>query len=236
MAAKIESYIMPSWAETIRLVLADIVSDELNALKDRADDLVATAPETPEGIQAAQDLADGIFDIKDNIYIERGLLFAKDEMPALNIILNRADFQDSAGNILYDQVSNSMFNFIVHIAEPHEADAGAEVVITADRKALLKLTRIMYILRAILMNGYYKTLGLDNCGIERRFVNSIDPFKIDPRDGDAYQGVTGSMAITVRHHEYGPMASSVVVAGTENSGITIKVTIDDDGKVIRTKQ
>lgn len=228
---EINSYIMPMITELVRDQIALIVSAELAEQKVIAEDLVITQPATPEGIQAQKDIDNGIFDILDNIFIEKGTHFQDEQIPGLNIYFGRSDFSASVGDTIHTQKATSTYAIEVHESEKHTQIA--DVITYGDEKSARNTARILGFLRGILMSGQYVTLGDEFKQIVwRRRVTSLDVFQPDFQESDGRHGIVGVLNIAVEFNEIGPEITGELIASTR-SLINVKLRTDDDGKIIQ---
>lgn len=229
-APVIDDYIMPMVAELVRDQIALIVSTELSALKVRAEDLALNQPATLQGIQAQSDIDNGVFDVIDNIFIEKGADFMSTQIPGLNIYYGRSDFSATEGDAVNRQVSMSDYAIEVHVQEKHLQENNA--IKKGDEKAARKAARILGLLRGIVMSGQYVHLGDSfNDIVWGRRVTSLDVFQPDFQEKDGKQGIVGIMNIAVKFNEIGPEISGELITSVMTD-ITAKLRTADDGKVI----
>ena len=227
----ISGYIMPMIAELVRDQLGLIMSLEFQAQKDIAEQLIIDAAASPEGIQAQRDIDDKIFDIIDNMFIEKGTDFTEAQLPGMNIYFGRSDYPSSEGTIANKQLSESVYNIQVHINKAH--DKKGLVIVKGDEKSARIAARILGIARAILMSGQYIRLGdtFDEI-VWRRWVNSVDVFQPDFQENDGKHGIVGLLPISVKFNELGPEISGEVITATLTN-INVKLRTDDEGKIIQ---
>lgn len=227
----IDTYIMPMVAELVRDQIALIISTELPGLKALAESLIITEPGSPQGEQAQKDLDNGIYDIIDNIFIEKGTHFQDTEMPGLNIYFGRSDFSGSQGDTVHKQKANTSYIIEVHEREKHEQ--AADVIKYGDEKSARNTARILGILRGILMSGQYVTLGGTFKKIVwRRRVTSLDVFQPDYQESDGRHGIVGMLNILVEFEEIGPEISGEILLSAITD-IKVKLKTADDGKIIQ---
>ena len=154
--AAIAEYIMPSIAECVRDQIAVIVNTELTNQKTLAEELILNHPLTPEGIQAQEDIDNGVFDVLENIFLEKGTHFTEGQMPGMNIIYGNSTLPSSKGNNTSTQTSDTSYSISVHVESAHKQQAG--VIEQGDQKSAKLATRIIQIVRAIIMSGQYNNI------------------------------------------------------------------------------
>jgi hypothetical protein len=226
----INTYIMPMVAELVREQLALIILTELPHQKVLAEDLSVNALHTIQGRQALKDLQDGIYDIINNIFIEKGTHFQAAQMPGINIYYGRSDFSATEGDNI-TQVSNSNYSIGVHVTKEHLKKGDAPIV-DGDKLSAYMTARVLGILRAILMSGQYITLGNTFKGIiYGRRVSGLDVFLPDAQESDGRHGIVGILNISVKFKELSPEKEGTLLASA-STAITAKLRTADDGKVI----
>jgi len=227
----IDDYIMPMVAEIVRDQIALIIVNELQNQKSIAENLAATQPETLVGRQAVSDLDNGIFDIIQNIFIEKGTKFDGSELPGMNIYYNRSDFPMNEGNPINHQVADASYTIEAHITAKHKQKD--DEIKYGDEKAARIAARTMGLIRAIIMSGQYVRLGYsktDNL-VWRRWVNSVDVIQPDYQESDAVHGTVGILNIAVKFNEIGPAVRGEILQKII-AEINVKLHTSYDGKVI----
>lgn len=229
--AALSGYIMPSLAECVRDQIALIVTTELVKQKVIADDLILNHPLTPEGIQAQEDIDNGVWDILDNIFLEKGTHFMQTQMPGLNIFFGSSPYPKTQGNNISTQSTDTSYMITVHAESKHEQKAG--VINKGDEKSAKLVARIVFILRTIIMSGPYVRLGFDKkLGlIGKRWINQADVFQPDYQESDGRHGILGIINISVDFDEL-----ALNLEGTElleiMTQIKVKLKTEDNGKII----
>lgn len=227
--AAIAGYIMPSLTEIVRDQLGLIVSTELANQKTIADELILNSPLTPEGIQAKADVDNGIYEILDNIFIEKGTHFTQKQLPGMNIYFENSS--PSQGNPVNRQVSPSMFTISGHFEEVHTQDG--DVIETGDSKSAKNALRLIAMVRAIIMSGPNVRLGFDSQPriINRRWVSSFDVLQPDFQESDGRHGNVGVLKVAVELEELGPELQGVTLESI-HTAIKAKLKTSDNGKII----
>ena len=226
----IDDYIMPLISELVRDQIALIIITELPKQKAIAVDLAANQPATLQGIQAQTDLDNGVYDIINNIFTEKGTQFTEKQLPGINIVYGNSGYSATEGDNINQQVSNSNYAIGVHFEGIHEQTG--DVIKKGDEKAARVTARTLGLLRGILMSGQYKTLGDEFKGIIwKRRVTSLDVLQPDYQEINGRHGIVGLLNMEVKFSEIGPAIDGVQLAATINN-IRVKLRTDDDGKVI----
>lgn len=229
--AELSGYIMPSVAECVRDQIAIIVSTELVNQKAIADDLILNHPLTPEGIQAQEDIDNGVFDVLDNMFLEKGTHFTEAQTPGLNVIYGNSSLPKSEGNNISTQTSDTSYSISVHIEKKHEEKAGE--ITHGDEKSAKLGTRLIQIIRTIIMSGPYLRLGfdVDPFIINKRWVSSVDVLQPDYQESDGRHGIIGVLNISVRFDELAPNLKGVELLALVTR-IKVKLKTEDNGKII----
>jgi hypothetical protein len=125
--------------------------------------------------------ADGI-DI--NIFLERTCPLDKEELPAINIVYADSDFTDETTIVTSLADNKYLIECYVNSASDSTGDG--------DKKAAVKLARIMGMIRAILMNSRYLYLDFSEKFIQTRRIKSIT--RTQPRiASDALNTISGTI-------------------------------------------
>ena len=227
--ATIAGYIMPSLTEIVRDQLALIVSSELANQKQVAEQLVADAPLTPEGIQAKADIDSGIYDIIDNIFVEKGTHFQASQLPGMNIYFDNAS--PSLGTPVNKQIVPSIFTISAHFTDAHSQDG--DIIEKGDTKSAKNALRLIAMVRAILMSGANIRLGFNSQPriVNSRWVSSFDVLQPDFQEADGSHGSVSVLKLAVNLEELGPEPVGQELESI-HTAIKVKLKTSDDGKII----
>lgn len=189
MAAKIPTLIPPQSFEIVRDRIAVILVEEITN-------------QFALGSEQALNLT--------QVALERTVPFDKEEMPAINVNLQRST-QDDQAAVNTDEIT--LFNI----------DCFQSGITTGTNKgdvlAKLKLHRLMGVVRAILENPRYKTLGFNPGFIMNRHVASMDFAEVDPKDGLSI--TMGRVLFSMKIPENTELITPTVAAGFDT-----KMTLD----------
>lgn len=145
----------------------------------------------------------GDLNLKAKVFIERFIAFGHSELPAINILFDREEF---VSRTAVD--AQGIGRYIIQcyaFAKTDDIDRG-------DTKAMIRLQKMLGIIRAIIMNPKYVTLGFLNPFIWNREIESITIS--DPgRSPDATNSVTGRIIITVKMPETTELIEPTLAAG-----------------------
>ena len=189
--------IIPAQAfETVRNRIAVILGDEL------------------EG----QLVLAGDYDNDAEVYVERFVAFDKTELPCINVALDRGSYD---GQVQGQSDGTYLFNVDVY---HHAKTTGTDNDERGDTLAMLKLSRLMGICRAILENPKYKTLAFTPPFVINRHVVSIAIANVDNKD--AVNAVMGRLVVSVKV----PETTEVITPGEiEGMDTTVKLVLTDKG-------
>lgn len=185
MPAIITQIINPQSYEVIRDRIGDIILSEL------ANQYTLTSDE----------------DINATIFLERFIPFDHGDLPAVNIMLARGEYQSGSAA---QQDGSYQFNIDCYaMAKTTATDGG-------DTLAAFRLQRIIGICRAILMDTKYKTLGYLPGFISA--VKIVDLKISDPlNQGDASSIIMGRLTLNIKVNENFKFDTPNLIEGYDTS-------------------
>jgi len=148
-------------------------------------------------------------DLNPTIEIERFVPVKDTELPLVNIMLLRGDY-DSYTSIQQD--GTYMYHIDVYTKSKWTADD------RADKLAFMKLQRLTGVIQAILSDSKYRTLGWAQPSVSRVQVNSIK-FAEPSNSKDASTSVMARLEFEVRIPETVEIATLNLIAGYDTSVI-----------------
>ena len=151
------------------------------------------------------------------VYSERFIPFDNTELPAINISLSRG-LLDSQTAIQSDGAYR--FNVDVHTLSPSSEGS------PGDSEAMHKLHRLIGVVRAILEDPIYKTLGFVPPFVMNRHVEEIAIADPDPQDTASV--VMGRLIFVVRVPETVNLIVPNLISGYETN---VKLALTDKGYV-----
>jgi hypothetical protein len=128
------------------------------------------------------------------VHIERFIPFDKTELPAINIMVARGNFEPQS---VIQTNGTYLYNIDVYTR------AKSDVAIKADSLSMFRLHRLLGIIRSILENSKYLTLGFARPFIVSRKV--VDLSVHDPDSKDALSSVMGRLTFEVKAPERGEL-------------------------------
>lgn len=157
-------------------------------------------------------------EIDAEVYVERSNQIDKTECPLLNI---------SLANGIYDNKSNNAnvtgtYTFDIDAytnAKTNDSQSG-------DERAALKLQRILGVVRAILENPVYRTLGYTPGFITRTYCSEINIAVPGAGKLDTLNTMMGRISFTVQAVENTELIEPELIAGYETS---LKMELTDRG-------
>jgi hypothetical protein len=158
-------------------------------------------------------------DLKAPVFVERFTPFGQDELSAVNVCLAKGLF---TGQTQVQTDGNYTFNIDVY----HKAKSQANPDKKGDSLAMFRLQKILGMIRVILENPQYKTLGFTPPSIMNRHVQSIeiaDPFS---KQHDAVSSVMGRLSYSVRVNETCDLLNPAMIGGYETK---VKLYLTDEG-------
>jgi hypothetical protein len=154
-------------------------------------------------------------EIDAEVFIERVIPFDKTDFPAINVALAKGD---NAGKTYISSDWGHIYYIDVYCSgKANNSDQG-------DKRAILKLQKLIGIIRFIFESPYYKTLGFTAPSIQRVGVKSF--FLAQPDKDDAGNTVMGRVELNVEVPEGSETISGVVAAGYETK---VKLAETDKG-------
>ena len=151
------------------------------------------------------------------VYSERFIPFDNTELPAINISLSRG-LLDSQTAIQSD--GTYRFNVDVHTLSPSSEGS------PGDSEAMYKLHRLIGVVRAILEDPIYKTLGFVPPFVMNRHVDDIAI--ADPDSQDTSSVVMGRLIFVVRVPETVNLIVPNLISGYETN---VKLALTDKGYI-----
>ena len=139
-----------------------------------------------------------------DVYLERFIPFALTDLPAVNVTLATGEYQGQTAI-----TSPGTYRYFIDFY--HSAvTTGLEQEQSYDRLAMLNVTRLLGIGRAIIEDARYNTLGFAPPFISRRWIEKIGI--AEPNDRDAAGMVKGRIILAVTVNESVPLASAIAWA------------------------
>lgn len=149
------------------------------------------------------------------VFVERSIAFDKTELPALNVSVGTGTYSSQhQGQSLGDYV----FFLDVHTSAKHnDTDS-------ADKVAAIHAQRLAGLVRAILENPIYKTLGFATPSISRRYMEKFDIAA--PKENDAMQSSMIRQYFHVSVVETSKLIVPTLIAGYDT---VVKVNNTNEG-------
>lgn len=155
-------------------------------------------------------------DLKTDVYVERFVPFSHTDLSVINV-----RFVSGIYDIVTVKQSDGTYDFFIDVYANGKTTATED----ADPKALKKLQRLVGVVRAILENPVYTTLGWAPPSIESTSIKSIDV--ADPKNNqDTASNVFSRLVFTVRVPETTQLKTAPVIAGFETK---VKLGLTDKG-------
>jgi hypothetical protein len=149
------------------------------------------------------------------VYIERFIPFDKTEFPAINVALNRGDYDNKDVT-----ATDGTYTFYIDVY----ASAKSSEDYGGDYAAMAGLQQLLGMCRAILENPVYRTLGFAPPSISRVTVRSIQVG--DPNNHDATSSVMARVELGVRVAEAVELIDTIVF---KENYTTVKLGLTDKG-------
>lgn len=149
-----------------------------------------------------------------------------DTSPLVNVWYESGSFDESAGNIVSNQTCTGIFNIDCYGYAVSTLVAGGGHI-AGDRAAALEVHRAVRLVRAILMSGPYRYLGLQGT-VGKRWVQSVAMFQPQEIDGRPVQNVMAArVVLSVRFLELAPQYEGDVL---EFTSVTVRRA--EDGEIV----
>lgn len=149
------------------------------------------------------------------VYVERFIPWGHTELPAVNVMLERGDF-----NFETAIQTTGMYRFLIDVtgsSKTTKDDRG-------DSLAMIKIQKILGVCRAILDHPKYIRLGFAAPSIERRYVENM--YFRTKNEQDATNSVNGRLVFMVKIPEFAVMESQWDIADNQT---TIKIGDSEKG-------
>jgi hypothetical protein len=156
------------------------------------------------------------------VFVERFARPEAKECPIVNVCLLKGKYnnQDQTG-------ADGVYDFAVDAYAKSKGDAGNDSSTRADSQALFKLQRLLGVVRTILNDSRYKTLGFEPPFIGWRQVTDIEIQ--NPTDAPGSESmVMGRIVISVRVRETGVDLDPQLIKGYDTY---VKLYLTDEGYV-----
>ncbi len=151
-----------------------------------------------------------------NIYLERTCPIDKSELPLINIVYADTEFPEEPTST----TSLGDNKYLLECYASSESDSSGD----GDKKAAVKLARIMGMIRAILMNSRYLYLDFAEKFIQNRKIRNIT--RTQPRIvNDALNTISGAIEVHYRAEE-----DTELQAGTVEALLSTVVKLSDTEK------
>lgn len=152
---------------------------------------------------------------ESQVWLERFVPLDKTELPAVVVGLTRGDMEWHT-----QQQSNGNYRFNIDCYSSAKSTEDSE----GDSEAMIRLHRLMGVVRAILENPRYKTLGFEPPFIQNRHMES---FGIgNPAKEDALSTTFARWSFVVRVHEETELISPPMIKGYDT---TINLDLTNKG-------
>lgn len=144
--SKIPDQLLPEAFEFVRDRIAEILIDELES--------------------QAVDHYNLYADIGGRVFVERSIAFDKTHLPCINVSVGTGTYANQ-----HQGQSQGEYTFFIDVHTNAEAITGER---SSDKVAMIHAQRLAGLIRAILENPIYKTLGFKPPFISRRYMEKFD--------------------------------------------------------------
>lgn len=197
-----------------------IASQAFERIRDRIGEILADEIAN----QAELDEEHGS-DIEATVYIERSAAFGHTELPAVNVMLARGQYGGDGGDNAITSDGTYNYNIDCYCLSKSKVIDGETN--QGDQLASVKLHRLLGVVRAILRNARYKTLGFATPYIMQVKVGDIqlsDQLNIN----DTLNVMMGRLTLIVRVAENHELIEPSLIAGYDTQ---VKLGLTDKGYV-----
>lgn len=162
-------------------------------------------------------LLSGNYDIDADVWLERSIPFDKVELPAVNVSLASGNYANkNMGSV------DGTYDFFIDCFTSSKTSTSVE----GDKRATLKLHRLLAVCRSILENPVYKTLDFTPPGIQHTMVTSLN---IRSNQGaDALNTMMGRILFRVVANE---RTSLLTAPEIKEFYTSVKIDTSDEGYV-----
>lgn len=164
-----------------------------------------------------QKVLDPTFVLPKKIWKERSVPFNANEFPAINVRFQNGSYDERSRE---EKQVHAIYTYFIDISFIAKSTAGEGN--TGDQLATVALHKMMRVVRAILANPAYDTLGFDRPFNKRAWVNSIEVF--EPLEfADATNQINGRVEYCIEVPEY----VTIPVGSNLLNEITTQVKINE---------
>ncbi len=188
-----------------------IPAQGFEVIRDRICQILAVELEQQFLLSGDYDLED----IGDKIYMERMVPFDHTECPAINVRIERGDYNNQ-----HQGAADGIYRYFIE----HNVVALTEDGLRGDTSAKVKAHKIMGKVRAIFENPVYKTLAFPAPFIAHRHIESF--VFSEPTRNDAENSTMAQMVLVVRCLENTALLDSTLILGYDT---TVKLYDTDKG-------
>jgi hypothetical protein len=151
------------------------------------------------------------------VFVERFVQFDLTEIPAVNVSINRTAYSEQTQR---NTDGEHTFSVDVHTS------AKSTSAVRGDSLAIFRLQKLLGVVRGILEDSRYKTLGFAPPFIESRKVTSIE--YAQPTEGDGTSTVVGRITFVVRAPDRSGVVTPELIAGYDTQ---VKLALTNKGYI-----
>ena len=151
------------------------------------------------------------------VFVERFVQFDLTELPAVNVSINRTAYSEQTQR---NTDGEHTFSVDVHTS------AKSTSTVRGDSLAIFRLQKLLGVVRGILEDSRYKTLGFAPPFIESRKVTAIE--YAQPTEGDGTSTVVGRITFVVRAPDRSGVVTPELIAGYDTQ---VKLALTNKGYI-----
>lgn len=148
-------------------ILAAIPSQGFELVRDRIGAILATELAEQSDLNSDQNL-------DASVWVSRSTPFDTEELPAINVVLSEGDYDSKNQG-----AAQGSYQYNIEVYSRAKSADGED----GDKKASLRLDRLVGVCRAILENPVYKRLDFDPPFISHTMVTGFQNGRVDAGDG-----------------------------------------------------
>lgn len=156
-------------------------------------------------------------DLNANVWMERFIPIDKTELPSVIVTLAEGNYD---GQTVVQNDGTYRYNIDVHM------NSKANVLERGDTKSMTRLHRLLGVVRSILMDSKYKTLGFAPPFIMNRHIESLQIQNPNQKEHDGDHTVMGRLVMSVKAPETG---SEVPISTMQESDTSVSLDSTDKG-------
>jgi hypothetical protein len=164
-----------------------------------------------------QAILQGDNQLNATVYVERFIPFDLTEIPAVNVSINRTAYSEQTQR---NTDGEHTFSIDVHTS------AKSTSTVRGDSLAMFRLQKLLGVVRGILEDSRYKTLGFAPPFIESRKVTAIE--YAQPTEGDGTSTVVGRVTFVVRAPDRSGVVTPELIAGYDTQ---VKLSLTNKGYI-----